>query len=387
MFAGCGGDRGDTRFGGEVFFAGEAGAIVAELAEDLGGVDAADSRERGERSGVGVSCDGVFDRGGELLDLVHEGLDDVGEGTYGLAFGFCFEFVSRRRWSIPQSLQQLTRGAAAAVGMSGEEGSHPFFTKPVGMCGCGVLGQESKSDGAVDVREDGRRTGPEALEQSAQLIGQRDTLRYQVIANADESAQGSGFIAERAQGSEAVAVRTQDVGQEIGIAGIAFSCSRLVARPASLDHIWVYGEHGMASVHQRIYEHTRGALYGDGKLGWTSQTTQLDEELLQASGGVWDFEASTHAAVLFDHADRVFLGRPIQPTKKRHSKPPVIRVRVEPVGRSCRSLIVRRSVLFQAAGATPCGRSGPPDSVEDAGLTLAVERQATQAFLDEAGGS
>jgi hypothetical protein len=74
-FARSVGDGADAGLGGELAFSGEAFADIAELGEDLSGVDSAGTREGHDDAAVGQVGDGVFDAAGELPD----GRDDAGQ--------------------------------------------------------------------------------------------------------------------------------------------------------------------------------------------------------------------------------------------------------------------------------------------------------------------
>ena len=81
-------DRGDTGFSGEVLFGLESSAIVAELGEDLSGIDASGSGEGHESLAVGQCGDGMLEQGGEVLQLIDERLQHSDQRAYELALGF-----------------------------------------------------------------------------------------------------------------------------------------------------------------------------------------------------------------------------------------------------------------------------------------------------------
>ena len=87
VFAGGVGDRGDAGFGGELVGGREAGAVVAEFGEDLGGVDGPTAREALDERAIGVLGQRGRDRRGELLDLGAEGREDRDQGLDQFAAG------------------------------------------------------------------------------------------------------------------------------------------------------------------------------------------------------------------------------------------------------------------------------------------------------------
>jgi hypothetical protein len=66
--------------------------------------------------------------------------------------------------------------------------------------------QEGERDRRVDGGEDGGGAGPEAVEQAAQAVGERDPLGDEVVAGAQEGAQGLDVVAAGHERAEEVAV-------------------------------------------------------------------------------------------------------------------------------------------------------------------------------------
>jgi hypothetical protein len=81
VFAGGVGHGRDTRFGGELVGGGEASAVVAELSEDLGGVDGSTAREALDERAIRVLDQRGRDRCRELLDLGDERREDGDQGV------------------------------------------------------------------------------------------------------------------------------------------------------------------------------------------------------------------------------------------------------------------------------------------------------------------
>ena len=95
VFAGGAGDGGDAGFGGELVGGREAGAIVAELGEDLGGVDRPTAREALDERAIGMCGQGRRDRRRELLDLGDEGGEDRDHGVDEFAAGLGLRLAGR----------------------------------------------------------------------------------------------------------------------------------------------------------------------------------------------------------------------------------------------------------------------------------------------------
>jgi hypothetical protein len=111
-------------------------------------------------------------------------------------------------------------------------------------------GHEGERDRAVDGGEDGDSARPEAFEQAAKLIGEGDALGKQVVAAADQGPQRLNLIGGGHQGTEAVPIGAQNVGQHVGIARIAFATSGTVTRAAGFDDIGMDRDHRMAGGEQ-----------------------------------------------------------------------------------------------------------------------------------------
>ena len=203
-FAALVGHGRNARLGGQLLLGEEAFAHVAELGEDLRRVGASGAREAHEDVTVGQLCDFVFDARGELGDLHYERGQHAYQGTHEVAFGVLFQLAGRARGGLPEALQQFDGGSPAAVLLTREEAGEAFFPQV-----CGALGHRDSVGGREAMAEsdiDGRRPGPEALEQGAQLIGERDTLGDQVIAGAHQRSQRLDRIPRGRQAAEPMCV-------------------------------------------------------------------------------------------------------------------------------------------------------------------------------------
>src|SRR5205807_2642958 len=81
---------------------------------------------------------------------------------------------------------ELRRGGApATVGVALEESREALLAEPYRTVGGGVGVEEREGDRGVDVGKQRRGAGPEALQQAAELIGELDASRHEIVACAD----------------------------------------------------------------------------------------------------------------------------------------------------------------------------------------------------------
>ena len=224
-------DRRDAGLGGELVFALEAGAHVAELGRNLGRADFSRAREAHDDASFGQFCDVVFDARGELGDLRHETFQGARQRPHELALGFGFRLAGASDRCGAQACEHVLGRAAPAILVLGEEGGDALFAEPLGALRRGIAVEEGKRDGRGDVGEQRRRARPEAVEQCAQLIGERDFRRHQVVASAHQRAQRFDGVGLRLEGAETMAVGPQDVGEDIGVAPLV-SCGLLKSERA-----------------------------------------------------------------------------------------------------------------------------------------------------------
>ena len=217
------------------------------------------------------------------------------------------------------------------------------------------VGQEGKGDRAVDIGEDRGRAGPEALEQAAELVGEADTGGDQVVAAAHQRAQRPDLLGDRGERCEAVAVGAQDVGEHVGVARIAFAAGGTVARAARLHDVGMDRHHRMAGGDQGLDEEAGRPLDGDRQLGRRREAPQPREQVGKAGGIVSDLQARHDAARAVEHADGVAGRAPVEAGEKGHGRDLRVRVTLTRAGRSCGSLIDRRS-CWQASARHPVVR-------------------------------
>jgi hypothetical protein len=156
--------------------------------------------------------------------------------------------TGRVRWqgAVPHTAAGLTelvgrlRRFPGRLRVALERPSGLFLDTPVGG---GIAGEESQRDRRVDVGENGRGAGPEALEEGAQLIGEGDALRDEGVAAAHERTQGARLVRGRAQRGEAMPIRAQQIREDEGVAGVTLAAGGGVAGPRGLEGVGVDGHH------------------------------------------------------------------------------------------------------------------------------------------------
>src|SRR5712692_4162879 len=129
MLAGGVGDGRDAGFGGELFVRGEAGAVIAQLGEDLRGVHGTTAGQALNEWAVGMVSEGGGDRRAELLDLRDEGHEDRDEAADDLAAGVGFRLPGLAGGRATEARQQLGGRAPAGVAVLGEELREPLLAE------------------------------------------------------------------------------------------------------------------------------------------------------------------------------------------------------------------------------------------------------------------
>src|SRR5258707_6031682 len=99
--------------GGELLVGGKPRAIVAELGEDLRGVDGAAAREALHEPAIGMLRERGLDSGGELLEVRHERGEDGDERADDLAARLGFRLADLARGGAAEAGAQLGDGAPA----------------------------------------------------------------------------------------------------------------------------------------------------------------------------------------------------------------------------------------------------------------------------------
>src|SRR6267378_4060778 len=135
-------DGRQAALGGELFVTGEARAIVAELGEDLGGIDGAAARQALHEAAVRMLSQGRVEGRGELLELGDERGEDRDEGADDVAAGLRFGLADLARRRGAKAGEQLGHGTAAAVCVLPQELGEALFAEARRAVGGGIAGEE-----------------------------------------------------------------------------------------------------------------------------------------------------------------------------------------------------------------------------------------------------
>ena len=142
VLAGGVGDRRQAAFSGQVLVAGEARAIVAELGQDLRGIDGTAAGQALHEAAVGMLSQRRRDGGGQVLHLADERGQDRDQGSVEVPAGLGLGLADLAGGGRAQAREQVAHGPAAAVGVLAEELGEPLFAQPRGAEGRGVAGKE-----------------------------------------------------------------------------------------------------------------------------------------------------------------------------------------------------------------------------------------------------
>src|SRR2546430_10750606 len=125
---------------------------------------------------------------------------------------------------------------------------------PICAVGGGIAAQEGEGDGRIDVGEDRRGPGPEAVQQRPELIGEGDARSDQIVAAAHESAERARRVGQGLKRAEAMASGTEPIARDYGIARITRTARGGVAGTARLQGVGVDGNDqiGRASCRERV---------------------------------------------------------------------------------------------------------------------------------------
>jgi hypothetical protein len=230
----------------------------------------------------------------------------------------------------------------------GEEGGEALGSETLGALRGGEAAEKCQRDPAVDLGEDGGGAGPEALEQAPEPVGEADAGGDEVVAAAGEGAQRLDLVGDGRERREAMAVGAQDVGEEVGVAGVGLPPGGAVARAAGLHGVGVDGHDGMAGGDERLDDEARGPLDGDGQRLRRAEALQHRDQVGETGGVVADVVAQDDRSPVVDDADGMAGGAPVEAGEERggakgHRRDLQVGVTLARVGRSCGSLIGRRS--------------------------------------------
>ena len=230
------------------------------------------------------------------------------------------------------------------------EGFDALLAQPCSAVRRGIALHEGKCDRAVDVGEDRHSAGPEAVEQGAQLVGKHEALRHQRIAAADQGTQRLDLVGAGHEPAKAVAVGTQQIGQEVGIAAVTLAAGGAIPWPAGLDDIGMDRHDRMAGRYQRVDDQTAWPLDRNRQIGRSREPRQASHQIGNTGRIVRHWESrDDFAAVVLNDADPVLGTAPVKTPAIGHVTSPRGWTRVSLAGRSCGLLIDRRSGLDNLA--------------------------------------
>ena len=269
-----------------------------------------------------------------------------GECLYQGAFDIGFCFTAMAEWRGTQAFEQGGRAAPAAVAMLSEKDGEAPLTASGGAGGRWVALHEGQGDGRVDLGKDGRRAGPERVEQAAQWIGQLHPGGDQVIASTHQRAKRTDGIRLRLQGVKAGAIGAQQIGEQVGIGGIALGAVTAIARTSGLDDVGVNRHHRVAGFDQgyrrqgpRDARWRWAVVPGDG----AQRCNRASNSRNPAASWVTSNRSSTVPALSMMHT-RVIARRPIQSCEPAsHGQPPASWSKTCSAASPRGSLIDRRS--------------------------------------------
>ncbi len=337
------GDGRDTGLCGEVILALESGADVTQFGGDLCGTDLPGTREGHDDPSLGKLCDGVFNAAGELGDLGNEAFEGRGEGAYEFALGIGFGLRGRAGGSRAQASEEIGDVAPAAILVLGEEGSHALAAEPVGRLGRWIAQEEGQRYGAGNVGEQAGGARPKAFEKGAQLVGEDEPGGDQIVAPAHQRPECLDGVGLRLERLQPVTVGTQDVGEDVGIAGIALGGDGAVARPTRLDDVGMDRRDDEPGLHQHVDEQTARPFDRDGHLVRQTVTAQARDEMVEAVAVMGDGELIEAFAGGVEDADGMVRPAPVEADENGHGCTSLPWSKVPCAGSSRGMLINRRS--------------------------------------------
>ena len=126
---------------------------------------------------------------GQCRDLGDDRFEDGDKSEHRLAACGALEVVGQAGRLATETLEELGSGATSTVATLREERRETLLAEARGAPRRRVALEERERDGRVHVGEDGASAGPEAVEQCAQPVREREALVDQVIARPYQSAR------------------------------------------------------------------------------------------------------------------------------------------------------------------------------------------------------
>ncbi len=329
--------------GSKLFGGLESCTISAELREHHSGRNATAAGKTLQYTCIGKLAQASLDFCLERSNARDKWLEDIDQCVH--AGGGSVRNVVRDNgsWRVLQAREQLGSGTSSAVRIFLEESLKPLFSKLGYGNFAGKLAQECERDRRVDIGENGGGSGENRVQERAQLVRQSDACTHEILAQTHQDPQCLDLLGMRHQRLEAMSVGSEEIGQDVGVAGIALS-RRAVPRANGLDDIGVHRDDGDRGIQQRVDQHAvRPFDRNDGFLETMDSLTQLNEPVLI----VCNLEALDDASSFVDDADRVKSACPVEPYKMAHRQFPCFGATIQIAGGSGGLLIDRRSTRSQ----------------------------------------
>src|SRR5215467_2828372 len=360
--ASAGGDAGQA---GQGIRGREAGAAVADLSQQAGGADAAGAGKAGEDMGVGVQGELLVDLLGEDLDLLDQGAQGGQEGTGDVGLGSPLGTGGTPgRGGEPR--MQGGGSDPATVADTGQPGGEASGGEPVGALLAVEAGEEAEADRTVDLGEQTDGAREDALEVSAQLVGERNAVSDQVLASSAGGAQGHGGGAVGDEWTQSGPVGAEGVGEDEGVEAIVFVARRAVAGAQRLELVGTDDDDRQAGLEEGV--HDRAVRPFDGDL-MGAQFGQSADEIVDAGSGVGDSEPLDHLATGVDDRHRVVIPSPV------HAGRPVARP-------GCGKDVLRRILHVSLLAASPSGEAPYWRCRDAAASSLTVRRSEALSPID-----
>jgi len=311
-------DGRDAGFGREVGVGGVAPAVVAELGEELRRVDGPRAGEGLHERPVGVGGELRGDPRLERAELVEERAEHRDEGAHEVPARVRLEGAGVAGRGGAEAREELGRGSTSRVPVPREEAREAARGEPRRVRRRRVRIEEGEADRAVDVGEESRGAGPRGLEQRAELVGEADAGRDQVVARAHGGPEGAGRVARRLEAGEAVAVGAQQVGRDVGVGRVALRARARVAGPTRLQRVRVDRDDRVPGLEEGVHEQPRGALEGERQRARRAEAREARAQLGQAGRRVGHAELGhAPAGRRVEDTDVVVVAGPVNPAAVR----------------------------------------------------------------------
>jgi hypothetical protein len=150
-------------------------------------------------------------------------------------------------------LNEPLRGRlAAAVGVAGQKRCQALVFEAAGDKRAGVARTKRQADQTVDLRADAGRGGPKALNFGAQLVGERDACRDEILAGATQGAQRVGVVAVANRDAKAMMVAAGKLAEHERGKAIELPGAGTKARPGGRNLVGIDRHHPQPAIQQPL---------------------------------------------------------------------------------------------------------------------------------------